>query len=286
MAQQRDALLRSLLWLQTSHEYSDLRIFCQDEVFHLHKAVVCSRSKYFAIACKWGKDGNPKDEVELKDDDSKLVGLMVDYLYQLNYDDLLPSKPPAELNQETSAQPESAVAHHIQCHENLGHEAPIDEPVLEPEIIAASEVHMYEEDEWSFGIGKKSKKDKKKKKGRLSKLRLRDHDQDVSTARLVVNTLMYALADKYEIDDLKALAKQKFEEAVVQDWDSQAFAYAAELVFSTTPNSDRGLRTVVTKTINTHRELVNYEEVQRLLDSGNGMAWALIQVLLGDHIDD
>ncbi|KAK5080168.1 hypothetical protein LTR05_008774 [Lithohypha guttulata] len=154
-------------------------------------------------------------------------------------------------------------------------------------IAAASEIHVYGEDEWAVGTAKKSKKDKKKKKkGQLSKPRLRNHDRDVNTARLVVNTLVYALADKYEIDDLKAQAKQKFEEAVVQDWDSQAFAYAAELVFSTTPNSDRGLRTVVTKTINMHRELVNYEEVQRLLDSGNGMAWALIQVLLGDHIDD
>ncbi|KAK5069159.1 hypothetical protein LTR64_008689 [Lithohypha guttulata] len=91
-------------------------------------------------------NSNPKDEVELTDDDSKLVGLMVDYLYQLNYDDLLPSKPPTELNQETSAQPESAVAHHVQCHEDLGHGAPIDELVLEPEIAAASEIHMYEED--------------------------------------------------------------------------------------------------------------------------------------------
>lgn len=91
---------------------------------------------------------------------------------------------------------------------------------------------------------------------------------------------MYALADKYEIVDLKALAKAKFEEAVLQDWQSRAFVHAAELVFSTTHDSDQGLRGAVVSTINEHRELINYEEWQNLFNSGNGMAWALVQILL------
>jgi len=41
--------------LQTSVEYSDLTIFCGDEKFNVHKAIICPRSKYFATSCKWGK---------------------------------------------------------------------------------------------------------------------------------------------------------------------------------------------------------------------------------------
>ncbi len=67
--------------------------------------------------------------------------------------------------------------------------------------------------------------------------------------KLTINALMYALADKYEIDDLQVLARIKFEEAVAQDCESQAFAHAAELVFSTTPSSDDGLRSMITETI-------------------------------------
>ena len=93
------------------------------------------------------------------------------------------------------------------------------------------------------------------------------------------------MADKFGINDLKTLARTKFEDAAIQDWESQAFARAAELVFTTTPSSDLGLRSIVIKTINQHRRLVDYEEIQQLLDSGNGMAWALIQVLLGNDAD-
>lgn len=43
------------LRLQTSSDYSDLKIFCGDQVFSVHKAVICPRSDFFAKACTWGK---------------------------------------------------------------------------------------------------------------------------------------------------------------------------------------------------------------------------------------
>ena len=43
---------------------------------------------------------------------------------------------------------------------------------------------------------------------------------------------------------------------------------------------DQGLRAVVVETLNKHRELLDYEEVQELLVSGNGLALALLQMVL------
>lgn len=68
--------------------------------------------------------------------------------------------------------------------------------------------------------------------------------------RPTVNALMYALTDKYETHELKDLARAKFEEAVRQDWDSRAFAYATEQVCKSAYSSDRGLMCIVATTIN------------------------------------
>lgn len=55
-----------------------------------------------------------------------------------------------------------------------------------------------------------------------------------------------------------------------------------QLAFETTPKIDEGLREVVVKTFNDHHGLMDYEEIQSLLDSGIGLAWRLVQVLLRD----
>lgn len=225
-----------------------------------------------------------KKEIILDDDDPTIVGLMIDYLYQMDYDDLLRSNTVSSPTEEIL--PEPSFAQEV---------SPLEESVPEPELLVAESVSYH----GNFGLVnttdiisepegeeppeplKKLKKTKKTKKKRESGvLNMISDGKDIHTARLTVNALVYATADKYEIDGLKDVAKAKFEEAVLEDWKSPAFAYAAELVFSTTPSSDQGLRSIVIDTINKHRELVKYEEIQNLLDSGNGMAWAFVQVLL------
>lgn len=41
--------------LQKTSDYSDLKILCGDEVFSVHKAIICPRSEFFSTACSWGK---------------------------------------------------------------------------------------------------------------------------------------------------------------------------------------------------------------------------------------
>lgn len=63
--------------------------------------------------------------------------------------------------------------------------------------------------------------------------------------RMMNNVLVYAVAEKYDIPDLKALAKRKFQNLVESKWPHDSFGAIAESVFSTTPDGDMGLRQIV-----------------------------------------
>lgn len=222
----------------------------------------------------------------MKDEDPRLVRLMIDYLYQLDYNDA----PSAICEEEEAVEaavpaPESPVAKTIGYFEGFRHqddEAPMEESLVRSDEGFAIPEEPVDQVDWGFPPPTKSKKDKKKKKKKPQAIvpRLEDDGADLDTTRLTTNTMMYALADRFYIDDLKVLARTKFREAAKEDWNSKSFVHAAELVFESTPGSDKGLRDVVTGTLNQHRDLADYEEWQKLLDSGNGMAWALVQVLL------
>lgn len=269
-------------------------------------------------------------------DDPKIVKLMIDYLYRLEYDDVLPSETPPAAEGPPSKEPDSPVAKTVKFFESIAsneasepaengpdsrvpwdymltgigkrkkkkqmqldgtwesrltqdmidedkaaaEEFPTEEAIVEPVAEAEPEPPVPEPkavidvvEEWSFSS-------KNVPPTCNEKSRLRDFVPDPDTEKLVVNVDLYALADKYGIEDLKLLAKAKFSMAAEQNWKSEAFVRAAELAFRNTPSSDLGLRSVVISTLYKHRELTDYEEVQDLLDSGNGIAWRLVKALL------
>ena len=63
--------------------------------------------------------------------------------------------------------------------------------------------------------------------------------------RMMNNVRVYAVAEKYDIPDLKDLAKGKFQGLARSKWPHDDFHALAEEVFSTTPDTDMGLRQVV-----------------------------------------
>lgn len=64
---------------------------------------------------------------------------------------------------------------------------------------------------------------------------------------LLNNALVYALAEKYDVKTLKTLAKAKFASCSVGKWDDESLCAVLEVVYDTTPTSDRGLRDIISE---------------------------------------
>jgi hypothetical protein len=92
-----------------------------------------------------------------------------------------------------------------------------------------------------------------------------------------VHAQMYALADKYGIHDLKDLAREKFAVAASIGWHENMFATAVQTVYSSTPDSDHGLRDVVVETIRKHKELLRKAEIKILVREVDGLAYDLLK---------
>jgi len=261
------------------------------------------------------ENGEPKKEITLEDDEPHLVALMIDYFYQLTYNDaprpanankivvkggeIVESAAPTSVEDtQDPASPDDGLAG---TNENVDRFVAMDETVTEEagDVPANWQFDAAPvEDEHSFASPEVHKKGKKKKKnqkrltfegeegaGKLedvstrSQLQLAAEGVDVAHSKLCTNSLMYALADKYGIDDLKEVARAKFAAPAAEDWKLKAFALSAGIVCETTPKVDKGLRRVVVEILNEYRELLDYEEIQELLDSGNGLAWEMLKTV-------
>lgn len=101
--------------------------------------------------------------------------------------------------------------------------------------------------------------------------------------RLVINSLVYAIADKYEIWSLKDAAKKKAAVLVENEWNDDSFLIALETAWMTTPQSDRGLRDLFIPVLCTNRiELVKKEPYMDALRSIADLAADMVQALCAD----
>jgi hypothetical protein len=101
-------------------------------------------------------------------------------------------------------------------------------------------------------------------------------------SQLLLSAKMYEIGDKYDVLGLKQLALAKFSLACEKYWESQEFAPAAHYAFSTTPESDKGLRDIVTKTIADHMKTLNSPAVEALLNEFNGLAMSVLKIRAKD----
>jgi hypothetical protein len=79
-----------------------------------------------------------------------------------------------------------------------------------------------------------------------------DYSGDIELKPLILHAKVYALADKYEVLALKDLALRNYETAAARDWNVPDFPESIQIAYTTTPESDRGIRDIVTKTATAH----------------------------------
>lgn len=243
------------------------------DVYKLHKLIVCSRSEFFKRAVSFGgkvslcldgslrrwlansKQETQTGEIDLPDDDPKAVKLMVQYLYEADYN-------PKELEKK-------------ELEELYTNEYNYDFP------------HSCT----SYSTGKKRKTNScyttnvcphhecyEQCNGDCSKFICAECSPIKGTAaEFLMHTQLYEMADKYHIPDLKYLCKLKFQDCCERFWNDKTFLIAAHHAFSTTPETDKGLRDIVSTTIAEHMELLKKPEVEVLMTEFNGLAFGLLK---------
>lgn len=72
-----------------------------------------------------------------------------------------------------------------------------------------------------------------------------DYSNTQGISTMVFNAQVYSLADRYMIPALKHLAKDKFATAIKTGWSMDDFLLAVDVVYSSSPEDDRGLRDLV-----------------------------------------
>ncbi|KAL8806374.1 MAG: hypothetical protein Q9182_001404 [Xanthomendoza sp. 2 TL-2023] len=99
----------------------------------------------------------------------------------------------------------------------------------------------------------------------------------VMVSALLNNVLVYALADKYNIQNLKELSKAKFEIRSSEEWQVQDILAVLPLVYETTPTTDRGLRDVMLNVCSSQMDrLVSNEKFREIVHNGAELAFDLL----------
>ncbi|KAF2107105.1 hypothetical protein BDV96DRAFT_654192 [Lophiotrema nucula] len=246
----RQILVDSVKQLYASEKYSDLTITCGAVTYRVHKSVVCPRSEFFekAVRFKVGKEAE-EGNIDLSKEDPESMKLLVEYFYEAEY---TPHQLPAaalELRKPDPPFPHTCNNANEWCMKFL------------------CEHHRCFKD-----------------------CRQNCHDfvcqscyppplplVDLEASHLLTHAKMYEIGDRLQIAGLKELARVKFEQACLVFWDSEMFAQAARHAFTTTPDCDKGLREIVSDTLNVHLELVLKEEIETLLYEQGMLAVGLLK---------
>jgi len=97
---------------------------------------------------------------------------------------------------------------------------------------------------------------------------------------------MYAVADFYSVSGLKELANKKFRDTVQEHWDSNVFIKAVEVVYTTTPPKDRGLRQVVSYVLRNHIELLDKPEIDAIIKEVPDLSYDILRGIRGIQEDE
>jgi hypothetical protein len=101
--------------------------------------------------------------------------------------------------------------------------------------------------------------------------------------QVLLHAKMYEYADRYDVLGLKDLAIEKFSRSCKHFWNKDEFSLAAHHVFSTTVEKDKGLRDIVSTTISAHMELVKKPQVKVLMTEFNGLALGILEEKIIEH---
>jgi len=294
-------LMNALRTLLEIGKYSDLKIVCGQKTYAVHRAIICSRSGFFDGACS-----NPFREAEtgtinLSEDDAEAVDHMVHYFYHLDYlssprarsrgtslisaptspiagelpmSPMSPMSPgsrfsrPKKLNLAMVEDPLLATAaSNIPSSTFVAPQSPLTPP-LSASLSGSFSVKAPPEDAYTEDV----------EVDMYDAISIPDQEPNRSHAHLLVHAKVYAIAEKYGIRGLKALAQKKFAAQMAYHWESVEFPEAIQEAYESTLDSDRGLRDIVIQTFRAYPELAQRRDVEAVVKETPGLAWELFRV--------
>ncbi|CAG8175885.1 unnamed protein product [Penicillium salamii] len=213
----RKDLIDALSRIYHDPKYKDLTILCSDQVFSVHKCIVCTQSAFFAMAC----DGEFQQEAStgqvVLHEDPALVRGMIEYLYTSDYRMVTLSLTPNGHTSSNTPLPDASEAddivadEHALCQQLQGEEAKDSASQLGD----AKEYPQAAVDPLSFHI------------------------------------LMYSLADRMFIEGLKdqssRKAEQELNQQLIEKVDQCLLPRAIVEIYSSTPAGVRGLRDIAVR---------------------------------------
>ena len=109
----------------------------------------------------------------------------------------------------------------------------------------------------------------------------------VNRTKMMNNVQIYAVAEKYNLPELKELAVRKFESLMTSQWHHANFEQIIKAVFTTTPSKDEGLRRVVQEACSRNFEKILEDDGTRdAVLNDKSLSKAVISAVMGKQEED
>ncbi|KAF1945593.1 hypothetical protein EJ02DRAFT_368897 [Clathrospora elynae] len=245
-----DDFFKGLKSLLDSGKYSDFIITCHGKTWNVHKAIVCSQSDPLEAASRFGKEAI-EDKIDLPEDDPEIVAHMLRFMYERDY--RLPSEdvPGPHWTRLVWSRTDAAIEKkEVRIIENFLWEWVTPTYLLEahPERKQTSNGKVLQMRYGSLRFHEFAEQieaihnDKQKAQWPVCA-------HDLST-----HAKLYSIAEKYFVKGLKVTVREKFKACLNSSFAGKTFYHAAEIVFSTTSDTDTGLRELVAKRVFEEKE--------------------------------
>ncbi|KAF1943876.1 hypothetical protein EJ02DRAFT_501833 [Clathrospora elynae] len=281
-----EEFIGSMKSLLETGKHSDFIISCGEDTYNVHKSIVCSQCEFFDAASRFGKEGE-EGKVDLVDDEPEIVKHLVNYLYEVDYhvrSEEVDGPWVFRMNWDFEKAPKYTPRRRI---------------ILDCSLWATSAMKMVEILELHPDIIKKQKVSSRvielhpmKTEHKLiiktlvkywKELQAQNAEaigaipKPTGTEDPITHAKVYALAEKYNLKGLKDLAREKFTASLEHTFPGLEFFNAVDVVFTSTPDNDHGLRKVVAFHLSQQKEMYGmYGRLEHALKSTPSLAFHMI----------
>lgn len=112
-----------------------------------------------------------------------------------------------------------------------------------------------------------------------------DQKNQASEIALLTNTQVYIMAEKYDVQALKILAKMKYEELVISYWSGSSSITTLRLLFEGTTEADPLMQVAIKTAARQGKHLVGRGEFASLFGDCGELAFKIFKASMEDNDD-